>query len=80
MVGSVGNTGNPQIQFANTFKPGPTPAEQVLERVEELKEKPQTDAEEVKARADEAQSENRAARREDISASSIRGSSLDISV
>ncbi len=78
MVGSVGNAGNPQIQFSNTFKPGPTPAEQVLEKTEELKQEPQTDAEEVSARSEDTQNYNREARREDATASSIRGSSLDM--
>ncbi len=80
MVGPVGPQSNQQIPAANTFRPGGNAAEQVLNQKDKFDTAPKDNVERLQSRNTERQEYSQEAKKVDVSASSLRGSSLDISV
>lgn len=80
MVSPVNNAVNQQIPAANTFRPGGNAAEQVLNQKDKFDTKPKDGVEELQARNVERQASSQDSRKTETTASSVRGSSLDISV
>ena len=79
MVSPV-NTVSQQIPAANTFKPGESAAQKIVEQPDKFDTAPKTEEERLTVRNDQRVDESRETRRQDVTASSARGSSLDISV